>query len=141
MEHIIYEKWFPEDTANDSSDVQSFEFSSLWDKMSPEDISRWIHKGVTYIFLPKRQQLSKSFVQKAIRLSNLYQVDIRIRSRFECIVVTYYLESGVGLGIFKNLLRLADDVSILPAKDKHKFTLSLIFFTHAVYFRRIRLYP
>ena len=84
--------------------------------------------------MPERAEAANEFVRKAIEVSDLYEMDIKIEKRTSHISVTYYFDFGGGMKALTDIIGMADDLAFFGRKDKeYDLVLFLDFYTHTVY--------
>ena len=99
-----------------------------------EQIIEKVYEGVEYVLMPERAEAAKAFVRKAIEISDLYEMDIKIEKRTSHISATYYFNYGGNMKHLTNIIGMADDLAFFGRKDKaYDIVMSLDFYTHAVY--------
>jgi len=142
---IIYEKHYPKlefammESADDSQNEISLENKP--ENLSFEQILEKIYKDVVYILLPERQLMAKEFLRKAINISNIYELDVKIRQHFDHITVNYYFNCAGCMGFLKEIIAYSDDIAFFNNIDGFEIVLSLDFYTHAVYRKDRRIKP
>lgn len=110
--------------------------------LSFEQIMEQIYKDVIYVLMPERAEAANEFVRKAIEISELYEMDIKIEKRTSHISVTYYFDFGGGMKYLTDIIGMADDIAFFGRKDEtYDIVMSLDFYTHAVYRNGRRVEP
>ena len=135
-EEVIYEKKFPkwempsdEELAEDKVDADEPK-----ERLTFEQIMEKIYKDVTYVPMPERTEEAKAFRRKAIEVSELYEMDVKIERRTTHISVTYYFDFGGGMKALTDIIGMADDLAFFGRKDnEYDIVMSLDFYTHTVY--------
>lgn len=135
-EEVIYEKKFPkwempsdEEFAEDKVDADE-----PTERLTFEQIMEKIYKDVTYVPMPERTEEAKAFLRKAIEVSELYEMDVKIERRTTHISVTYYFDFGGGMKALTDIIGMADDLAFFGRKDnEYDIVMSLVFYTHTVY--------
>ena len=135
-EEVIYEKRFPkwempsdEELAEDKVDADEPK-----ERLTFEQIMEKIYKDVTYVPMPERTEEAKAFLRKAIEVSELYEMDVKIERRTTHISVTYYFDFGGGMKALTDIIGMADDLAFFGRKDnEYDIVMSLDFYTHTVY--------
>ena len=92
----------------------------------------------TYLVLPGREKEARHFIQKAIEISNDYELDIEIEEHLSHISATYYFDCGACMGFLKRIIEMSDDISFFDHIKGFDMVMSLDFYTKAV-FKRDRL--
>lgn len=135
-EKVIYEKKFPKwdmQSDEDSAEVE-IEVDEEKEHLTFEQIMEAIYKDVIYVFLPDRVEKAKAFIRKAVEVSELYEMDIKIEQRTSHISVTYYFDFGGGMKALTDIIGMADELAFFGRKDNaYDIVMSLDFYTHAVY--------
>ncbi len=135
-EEVIYEKKFPkwempsdEELAEDKVDTDEPK-----EHLTFEQIIEKVYEGVEYVPMPERAEAANEFVRKAIEVSDLYEMDIKIEKRTSHISVTYYFDFGGGMKALTDIIGMADDLAFFGRKDKeYDLVMCLDFYTHTVY--------
>lgn len=133
---VIYEKRFPKLEHPSSDEIEEIAASSNdeTEHLTFEEIMERIYKDVVYILMPERVAKADEFVRKAVEISNLYEMDIKIEKRTSHISATYYFDFGGGMKHLTDIIGMADDIAFFGRKDKeYDIVMSLDFYTHAVY--------
>lgn len=135
-EEVIYEKKFPKWEM--PSDEELAEIKGDTDEpkehLTFEQIMEEIYEGIENVLMPERAEAANEFVRKAIEVSNLYEMDIKIEKRTSHISATYYFDFGGGMKHLTDIIGMADDLAFFGRKDKeYDIVMSLDFYTHAVY--------
>lgn len=140
---VIYEKRFPKLEQPSLDEMEEITASSNDEKehLTFEEIMERIYKDVVYILMPERVAKAKSFIRKAIAVSELYEMDIKIEHHLSYISVNYYFDCG---GCMKHLIEIiseADEIAFFRPKEGYDIIMSLDFYTHAVYRKGRRIEP
>lgn len=140
-EKVIYEKKFPkwEMPSDEEFAAIEIEKDEETEHLTFEQIMERIYKDVVYVLMPGRKEKAKKFLRKAIEVSELYEMDIKIEHHFSHISATYYFNYGGAMKHLTDVIGMADDIAFFGRKDKeYDIVMSLDFYTHAEY-RRGRL--
>lgn len=90
MGEIIYKKQFHREPI-DETEPEVANFTDSGNAPSFDEIMKEIYSNVTYLVLPGREKKARNFIQKAIEISNDYELDIEIREHLSHISVTYFI--------------------------------------------------
>lgn len=137
MGEIIYKKQFHREPI-DETEPEVANFTDSGNAPSFDEIMKEIYSNVTYLVLPGREKKARNFIQKAIEISNDYELDIEIREHLSHISVTYTFDCCAGMGFLKSIIEMADDISFFDHIGVYDLVMSLDFYTKAV-FKRGRL--
>ena len=135
-EEVIYEKKFPkwEMTSDEELAEDEVDADEPKERLTFEQIMEKIYKDVTYVPMPERTEEAKAFLRKAIEVSELYEMDVKIERRTTHISVTYYFNFGGGMKALTDIIGMADDLAFFGRKDnEYDIVMSLDFYTHTVY--------
>ena len=91
--------------------------------------------------IPDRVDGARDFVAAAKDVSELYQLDVKITEHSDRISVDYYFNEGGGMRDFKEVMRLADDISFFANLQGYNIILSLDYYTRAVFAGGRQLHP
>lgn len=135
-EEVIYEKTYPrEDIAelhaalSEEVDDQDREEKQ---RMTFDEIIEEIYEGVEYEPLPERAKSAEIFVELAKRISEIYELDVKITRRHSHISVDYCFNSSGCMGFLKHIMRFADDISFFANINGYDIVMSIDHYTHAV---------
>ena len=134
----IYEKKFPKLEMPSFEELDEVKVSTDVDEnkegLSFEQIMAEIYKDVIYVLMPERAKAADEFVRKAIEVSELYEMDIKVEKRTSHISVTYYFNFGASMKYLTDIIGMADDMAFFGRKDKaYDIVMSLDFYTHATF--------
>ena len=135
-EEVIYEKKFPkwEMPSEEELSECKVDTDKPKERLTFEQIMEQIYKDVTYVPMPERTEEAKAFLRKAIEVSELYEMDVKIERRTTHISVTYYFDFGGGMKALTDIIGMADDLAFFGRKDnEYDIVMSLDFYTHTVY--------
>ncbi|MBP3294407.1 MAG: hypothetical protein J6N32_11695 [Clostridia bacterium] len=94
-----------------------------------------------YVPLPEREKTAEHFKNTAIEISEMYELDIKIKQTQSHLSVNYYFNSAGCMGFLKDILCLADDITFFANIQGYEIVMSLDYYTHAVYRRGKRIEP
>lgn len=143
-EEVIYQKKFPKwEMPSDEELAESkVDTDEPKERLTFEQIMEQIYKDVTYVPIPERAEEAKSFIRKAIEVSELYEMDVKIERQTTHISVTYYFDFGGGMKALTDIIGMADELAFFGRKDKeYDIVMSLDFYTHAEYRNGRRVEP
>ena len=135
-EEVIYEKKFPKWEMPSEEELAECKVDTdkPKERLTFEQIMEQIYKDVTYVPMPERTEEAKAFLRKAIEVSELYEMDVKIERRTTHISVTYYFDFGGGMKALTDIIGMADDLAFFGRKDnEYDIVMSLDFYTHTVY--------
>ena len=142
MGEIIYEKHFHKETIDEleKERIDLVEAFGEDAKQAPSfnEIMKMIYSNVTYLALPEREKMARTFIETAIEISNDYELDIEIEEHLSHISATYYFDCGACMGFLKRIIEMSDDISFFEHINGFDMAMSLDFYTKAV-FKRERL--
>jgi len=139
----IYEKQFPKWEMPTEEEMKEIDVAGEeTEHLTFEQILEKIYKDVVYVLMPERREEAKVFIRKAISVSELYEMDIKIEHHFSHISATYYFDYSGGMKYLTDVIGMADDIAFFGRKDhKYDIVMSLDFYTHAEYRRGRRVQP
>lgn len=142
-QEVIYEKRFPKWEMPSEEELAAIEFDADEEKehLTFEQIMERIYKDVVYVLIPERAAKAESFISKAIEVSDLYEIDIKIEYHFSHISANYYFDCG---GCMKHLIDIiseADEIAFFRPKEGYDIIMSLDFYTHAEYRKGRKIEP
>ena len=79
----IYEKQFPKWEMPTEEEMKEIDVAGEeTEHLTFEQILEKIYKDVVYVLMPERREEAKVFIRKAISVSELYEMDIKIEHHF-----------------------------------------------------------
>lgn len=137
---IIYQKKFP---PHESPDVETHDDELPENIQFPsfDKLMERITKETAYVVIPEREERAKVFINKAIEASETYEFDLTIEKRIPRISAWFCIDPLGPMTQMLAVIKEADDIDFLPAKEEGKLILCLDFYTHAEYVRGKRTRP
>ena len=135
-EEVIYEKKFPKWELPSDEELEEIKADADEpnEPLTFEQIIEKIYEGVECIPMPERTEAANEFVRKAIEVSDLYEMDIKIEKRTSHISVTYYFDFSGDMKYLTGIIGMADNIAFFGRKDKeYDIVMSLDFYTHTVF--------
>ena len=88
---IVYEKKYPRIDLMEEMEQIKREMANEPEEPTStfEEFMQKIQTNTTYVLIPERIKASEEFIQTAIEVSELYELDTRIERHFDHISVTY----------------------------------------------------
>lgn len=87
----------------------------------------------TIIPIPEKIEKADEFIKLAIEVSELYELDTKISEKDSCIEVNYSFDCGGDMVFLLSVFRKADSISFFTGICGFDITVSLDYYTHAVY--------
>lgn len=146
---VIYEKHYSHPTFEEKMrELQEYqkEMESSPD-YKPEPIKpfkefyREMVENRTLILLPDRIVQAEEFIKLAVKVAELYEFDTTIKRKDSHIEVNYSFDCGGELDYLTPIIGQADSISFFTGINGFEITLSLDFYTHAVYDKGRLLHP
>ena len=144
-EEVIYEKTYPRE---DIAELHAALYEEVEDqdreekqRMTFDEIIEEIYEGVEYEPLPERAKSAEIFVELAKRISEIYELDVKITRRHSHISVDYCFNSSGCMGFLKYIMRFADDISFFANINGYDIVMSIDHYTHAETRHRRRIHP
>lgn len=138
MGHIIYEKEYPKGTPEE----QTYEPEGR--KIPDISFEEFMRRGYENRFsipMPERENGAKAFISAAKKVSELYQIDVKITEHIDHISADFYFNAGGSLCYMKEILKLADDISFFPRVNSYDIMMSLDYYIHAVFMGGRQIHP
>ncbi len=136
-EKLVYEKKYPpSDRISRSCHVE--------EKASEHpsgDLYFGIRANTQYTIIPERDARSEEFIREAIRISELYRMDLRIVRHYEKISVRLALDFGNEMWHTNRLFAMADKISFFNDEGKRDLAADIEFYTHVVVKKGISVAP
>lgn len=134
LEEIIYEKKYPHIDPMD--EIKQLEKESENDPPVPmrsfDEVYEKIMAETMIIPIPKRIETSVGFVETAIAISELYEMDIKITRHPSHITVNFSFDCCGGIQKFQHVFGLADEFAFFNGINGYDITISMDYYTHAV---------
>ena len=144
-EEVIYEKTYPREDIDElhaklskEVDVQDRDEKK---RMTFDEIMEEIYEGVEYELLPERAKSAEIFVELAKRISETYELDVKIVKHYSHISVDFCFSSSGCMGFLKHIIRFADDISFFANIKGYEIVMSLDHYTHAETRHGRRIHP
>lgn len=142
MSEVLYHKTYPkpDDTEELAAD-EEIEEMPAGPRLTFDEMMEKIQKDTYYVLLPNKMRCADLFVKEAIRISEWYELDLKVTKYDFNIVAEFYLNCGVVLYEHQRLMLLADSFEIFNNIEGHDILLRLEYNTHAVIRRSRQIYP
>lgn len=95
----------------------------------------------TLILLPEKMEKVNKFIKLAIEASEINELDTKISEKDSHIEVNYYFDSAGDMAFLIPVFWLADSVSFFTGIYGFDITISLDYYTHAVFNKGRLLHP
>jgi len=140
---VIYEKKFPkmEIPTLEQIEEQNATESEEKERLTFEEIMQQIYKDLVYVLIPERAMKAEAFIRKAIAVSELYEMDIKIERHFSHVSANYYFDCGGAMKHLIDIIKEADEIAFFRPKEGCDIIMSLDFYTHAEYRNGRRVEP
>ena len=132
---IIYEKKYPRFNAEEALREANEAFPETPSETKPtyEEIIEKIYGNLTYELMPERKAKSEKLVSAAIKVSELYDLDITVKRYIDHISITYSFDCCGGLKYINKVIGMADQTSYFTNVHGKDITIVLDYYTHTVY--------
>lgn len=150
MSEVIYEKHYPHKTVEERmreadeirAQIAEDEANGKADPMpSFEEFYKDMMENRELVPIPNREELAGSFVLLAIVIGEEYELDTTIRKSDSHVTVDFSFDCGGDMDFFLPLLRAADNITFFTGIRGYEITMTIEYYTHAVYRHGKRLYP
>ncbi len=144
---VIYEKHYPHQSFEEMmKEFEKYEkewVSSPDYKPAPsfEEFYSEMMMNRTMILLPHKLRGANDFIKLAIKTSMIYEIDTKIVENDSHIAVDYSFDCAGDMFFLIPIFRLADSVSFFTGINGFELTISLDYYTHAVYDKSRLLHP
>ena len=124
-EHVIYKKQYP-DTVPDEIKAEAADTSDMpsWEEFIQKARAKHLQKSS-----PERIARSKEFIDAAIEIAELYELDLEIVQKPTSISADFSFDSGASMGFLKELISMADDIHFFSQIRNREITMSIVFNT------------
>lgn len=134
---VIYEKTFPKEDLlelyKQAEEEAAAEPDEETEHLTFDEIIKRIYKDMVYVAMPGRKEKAVAFMQKAIEISELYEMDIQIEEHLSHVCVTYSFNCGAGMKYLTDIIGEADNLAFFTHIKGYDIVLCLDFYTHAEY--------
>ena len=96
------------------------------------EMHRKMEAETVYLAIPGRIQSSQQFIQTAIEVGQLYELDTEITRHASHITVRYAFDCCGGMKELKRVFQMADTFSFFKDIDGRDLTVCMDYYTHAV---------
>ena len=129
--NVIYEKQYP--NVDPSIGFDKEKIPDKIKKRTPplHELVKNIRANTTYIIIPERIKASEKFIQYAIKISEIYRLDTKIKRHLNRINVTYSFDNCAGLRYINKIFGMVDQFAFFKNCFGRDITISLDFYTHA----------
>ena len=145
QEEVIYEKTYPRESVAELHAALSEEVDDQdreeKQRMTFDEIMEEIYEGVEYEPLPERAKSADIFVELAKRISEIYELDVKIVKHYSHISVDFCFSSSGCMGFLKHIIRFADDISFFTNIKGYDIVMSIDLYTHAETRHGRRIHP
>lgn len=130
---IIYAKHYPRNPILEEMEEKTGNFEMhLEDVQSPIEMLEELERKTMYIPIPGREKKKKRFIQNAIQVAEIYQMDIEIVQFTGHVSATLSFDCGAAMLEFKRIMAMGDDYSLFTNIRGHDITMSVDYYTHYV---------
>ena len=144
-EEVIYEKTYPREDVAELHAALSEEVNAQdrdeTERMTFDEIIEEIYEGVEYEPLPERAKSAEIFVELAKRISEIYELDVKIVKHYSHISVDFCFNSSGCMGFLKHIMRFADDIAFFANIKGYDIVMSIDHYTHAETRHGRRIHP
>ncbi len=134
----IYEKKFPKEEIPILEMPEDVPADMETEHLTFDEIMEQIYKDMVYVVMPGREEKAIAFMRKAVAISELYEIDIKIEEHISHVCVTYYFNCRGSMKHMTDIIGEADDLAFFTHIKGYDIVMCLDFYTHAEY-RRGRL--
>lgn len=131
---IIYEKKYPHSRPKEKTQQEEIEVSAESDRLmlTFDEIYAKMTEDVTYVLIPERIKSSEEFVQTAIEVSELCELDTKITRHINHISVSYSFNCCGGMRHINRVFAMADEFAFFKDACGWDITISIDYYTHAM---------
>lgn len=132
---VIYQKTYPDIDLDELEALAGAEY--LFgdnDDSAPsfDEFMKRVYQDTVYWLLPERVKTAKEFINRAIELSEMYEIDAEIIEHDTNITVDYFFDGCACMGFLKELIQYADDIAFFINSRGREIQLSMEYYTHAI---------
>lgn len=146
---VIYEKHYPHPTLEEElKELEEYQRELEKDpdyKPEPaktfDEFYQDMMDNRTIIPIPEKIEKADEFIKLAIEVSELYELDIKISKTDSSIEVDYSFDSVGDMAYLISVFRKADSISFITGIYGFEITISLDYYTHAVYNKDRLVHP
>lgn len=99
------------------------------------------NENTSFVVMPQRLSMRREFVNAAIEVAEHYSIDVVITEYDERITADLSFDCGSAMKLIKRVISYADDISFFCGIRGREITLSVDFYTHAVFRSGKKLAP
>lgn len=146
---VIYEKHYPHPTLEEEMKVleeymKEHESDPGYEpspKPSFKELCQSITENTTLILIPEKARRADNFIKLAIETSEIYELDTKISREKSHIAVNYSFDSTGDMALLIPVFRQADSISFFTGVHGFDITVSLDYYTHAVFHKGRLVHP
>ena len=131
---VIYEKNYPRVDLMEELVRKELEVAGEPEQpiLTFHEMMEKIYANTTYVLMPERIKSSEEFIQTAIEVSELYELNTKITRHVDHICVNYSFNCGGGMRYINRVFGMADQFSFFKDISGRDITISMDYFTHTV---------
>lgn len=99
------------------------------------------NENTSFVVMPQRLAMRREFVNAAIEVAEQYSIDVVITEYDERITADLSFDCGGAMKLLKRVIGYADNISFFRGIRGREITLSVDFYTHAVFRSGKKLAP
>ena len=142
MSNPLFKKVYQSKRATTSAiEPESDQNESVLGGISAKEFFDNLEASITLVPLPEREEGAKRFIEAAMEISDLYELDIEIRQLDRCISVDLTFDIGAGLKGLNKIFAMADEFGFDTQNEGMSVIVTLEYCTHAVYLKGRQIAP
>lgn len=146
---VIYEKHYPHLTFEEEMEkIEEYEkeFGYPPDfnpepKLTAKEFLANVMENRTLVLLPEKMKKADAFIKLAIKVSEIYRINTKISREDSHIAVDYSFNCAGDMFFLIPVFRQADSISFFTGVNGFEITISLDYYTHAVFNKERLLHP
>ena len=139
---VLFQKKYPREDLNESScETNERQMAFNREFASDEGFIDHLLEAIMLEPLPQKEEGVQLFIQSVIAISDLYELDIEIRKFSAHISIDLSFDSGCALKGLNKVFAMADEISFFTAMNGRDLTVSLAYYTPAVYLNGRQIEP
>lgn len=139
---VLFQKQYPREDLNESSnEIDEKQIAFQKELPSSEGFIDHLLESITLEPLPQKEEGVERFIQSAIEISDFYELDIEIRQFSAHVRVNLSFDCGASLKGMSQVFAMADELSFATGIKGRDLTVSMDYYTHAVYLNGRQIEP
>lgn len=140
MSNILFKKVYPRENPEEPASETDSSTPEI-DALSAKAFFDKLEASITLSPLPGREEGAQQFIEAAMEISAFYGLDIEVRRLYSCISIDLGFDIGSGLKGLNKVFGMADEFGFATGIKGRDVTVTMQYYTHAVYLNGRQVTP